>query len=129
MLAVLALPSLLMGVIAEPPVNLAMCSVSQPVAYQTGNPDSAVLLGPHLLHVRFSAASNKNVTAVIFALNDGTNVVDAGTFSPGATIEHSFLLEPTDAETCRVSSVTFSDGETWTNDDSDQRERTQNPER
>ena len=48
-----------------------------------------------------------------FALNDGTNVVDVGTFRPDVAIDHFLALPETDATSCTVASVTFADGKSW----------------
>jgi hypothetical protein len=69
--------------------------------------------GGYELHVRFTNDSNQPITRIVFALNDGSRVTDAGTFAPGVMIDHTFDLVPSDADSCSVDSVTFADGAQW----------------
>jgi Haemolysin-type calcium binding protein related domain len=72
--------------------------------------------GGYNLRVQFANAGNQPITRVVFALNNGKTVVDAGTFAPGVMIKHEFDLAPTNAGSCHVESVTFADGTQWNAD-------------
>jgi len=67
----------------------------------------------YTLHVKFADIASETLSKVTFALNDGTRVSDVGTFSPNATIDHSFNIAPTVARSCSVSSVRFTNGQDW----------------
>jgi hypothetical protein len=61
---------------------------------------------------------NVPATSVQFAVHAGNAteiIVDKGTFSPGASIEHEFALGPAfgDGSTIEVQQVTFADGTSW----------------
>jgi hypothetical protein len=66
-----------------------------------------------VLHVRFTNGGNQPIRRVVFGLSDGSTVVDAGTFAPGVTIDHTFYLSPTHADSCSVASASFADGTQW----------------
>lgn len=71
------------------------------------------LTGTFALHVRFHDAASQPISRVTFTLDDGTKISDAGTFSPGVTINHTLALESTTAASCSVTAVEFEDGSTW----------------
>ena len=69
------------------------------------------------LHIRFVNAGPKTIASVTFAVSDaGTtqNVIDAGTFSTGASISHAFnwWSYTADSVDCHVVSVRYADGTT-----------------
>lgn len=107
--ATLSLPS---------PVRVAACDVLTPP------PD--LFIGTHgvpaapevtMLHVRFSNEGTQPIKRVIFTLNDGSTVVDTGTFTPRVTIDHNFDIAADEASSCSVASVTYADGTQWVADD------------
>jgi hypothetical protein len=103
--------SSLVGLSAVPPVKIATCDF--PITASYGDGDS-VTNGAYSVRIRFVNVANQAISRVRFSLDDGTSVVDAGTFSPSVTIDHILLLpKSTDATSCSVSSVTFADGESW----------------
>ena len=79
------------------------------------------------LQLRFADVGAVTVSAVVFTVHVGawrTEIRDAGTFSPGATIDHSFRLDiddfpwtvfkkPVPQATCVVEQVDFVDGTHW----------------
>jgi hypothetical protein len=97
---------------SAPPVALAKCEVLTPFTQQQGD-GSATTTGSFALHVRFSDAAQQTISRVVFTLDDGTNINDAGTFSPGITISHTLGLESTAATSCSVTAVEFKDGSMW----------------
>jgi hypothetical protein len=111
MLIPLALVSMI-GVASTPPVKLATCEVSTPVTAEQGD-GVPVTFGSFALHVRFSNTAQQPISRVTFTLDDGTKVVDVGTFSPGITINHALGLENGTASSCAVTSVEFANGATW----------------
>jgi hypothetical protein len=111
MLTSLILSSMI-SLTSAPPVALSKCEVFTPVVQQQGD-GSASTTGGFTLHVRFSDAAQQTISRVIFTLNDGTQISDAGTFSPGVTINHTMRLESTDAASCAVTAVEFKDGSMW----------------
>lgn len=94
------------------PVALSKCEVSTPAIQQQGD-GSAATSGGFTMHVRFSDAAQQTIARVTFTLDDGTNIYDVGTFSPGVTINHTFGLDSTDAASCAVTAVEFKDGSMW----------------
>ncbi len=94
------------------PVALSRCEVSTPAIQQQGD-GSAATSGGFTMHVRFSDAAQQTISRVTFTLDDGTNIYDVGTFSPGVTINHTFGLDSTDAASCAVTAVEFKDGSMW----------------
>jgi hypothetical protein len=111
MLTSLILSSLI-SVTGAPPIALSTCEVSTPVIQQDGD-GSATTTGLFALHVRFSDADRQTISRVTFRLNDGTTISDAGTFSPGITINHTLALDSTEATSCAVTAVEFKDGSMW----------------
>ncbi|HTJ27513.1 MAG TPA: hypothetical protein VMA36_15235 [Candidatus Limnocylindria bacterium] len=77
---------------------------------QDGVPETS---GGYDLHVRFVNSGNQPIRRIVFALHDGADVVDAGTFSPGVTVDQMLPMKSEDGGACRISSVTFADGTHW----------------
>jgi hypothetical protein len=99
---------------ARPPINVAACRVSTPVAdLHMGRDIGTTYVGNYALHVRFSDASEQPIKRVVFTLNNGRRVVDTGTFSPGVTIRQTLDLSPTNGDACSVRSVTLANGMRW----------------
>ena len=103
--------SSLVGMSSTPPVQLATCKVSTPTTLQGDNGPTTV--GGYAVQVRFSNTAPEPISRVTFTLDDGTKVIDVGTFSPGVTIDHTFGLASSDATSCTVTAVTFADGAIW----------------
>ncbi len=103
--------SSLVGLSSTPPVRLATCTVSTPNTFQNDNGPTTV--GEFTLHVRFSDATSEPISRVLFTLNDGTQVSDVGTFSPGVVINHVLELSSTDATSCTATIVRFANGVIW----------------
>jgi hypothetical protein len=110
MLAPLILSSLV-GLSSIPPVRLAACEVSTPTTILSDSAPTTV--GGYSVRVHFSDSTSDPVSRVTFTLDDGTKVIDIGTFSPGVIVDHVFRLAGSDATTCAVTSVTFADGDIW----------------
>jgi hypothetical protein len=109
----LAIP-VLVAALAMPPVHVATCDISTPTpALNIGTDGVPMAGGGNELHVRFSNDGNQPITRIVFALNGGGTVVDAGTFAPGVTIDHRFDVIPSEADSCSVESATFADGTEW----------------
>lgn len=104
----------LVGVSTLPPVSIENCQISTPAIVFSGNDTPSKVVGDYSLRIRFVDTADKPVSRVTFRLDDGTNVVDVGTFSPNIAIDHTLHLPETSATTCAVTSVTFADGESWT---------------
>ena len=102
----------LIGPNPAPPGALAKCEVSTPVTLWGGDGDTP-MAGGYALRVRFSDTAAESLSRVTFTLDDGTMITDAGTFSPGVTIDHNWRLASTGATSCAVTAVTFADGTTW----------------
>jgi hypothetical protein len=113
----MVLPSLilssLIGLVSAPPIELASCKVSKPVAVWSNNDEPTTVGGASALQVRFSDIATESISRVTFTLDDGATVNDAGTFGPGVAINHNLRLASTAATSCVVSAVTFADGTTW----------------
>jgi hypothetical protein len=103
--------SSLVGLSSAPPIRLATCEVSTPNTFQNDNGPTTV--GEYTLHVRFSDATSEPISRVLFTLNDGSQVSDVGTFSPGVTINHVLGLSSTDATSCTATIVRFANGAIW----------------
>jgi hypothetical protein len=102
---------------ATQPVHLAECKVSAPVQdLHVGSDIGTSIEGRYELHVRFSDNTAEPIRRVVFELNDGSKIVDVGTFAPDVLIHHTFDLEPNTATSCAVTSATFADGARWTAD-------------
>lgn len=111
---VLGIPFLFVALSANPPVHVIKCVVSRPTMnVHMGTDIGTTESGNYDLHVRFVDRDDEPLTRVVFALNDGARVVDAGKFSPGVVIDHTFRLDPNTASSCNVSSATFADGTRW----------------
>ncbi len=101
----------LVGLSSTAPVRLATCEVSTPTIVQNDNGPTTV--GGYTLHVRFSDATSEPISRVTFTLDDGSQVSDVGTFSPGVAINHVLGLARNDATTCAATTVRFADGSIW----------------
>ena len=103
--------SSLVGLSSTPPVRLATCEVLTPTTVQNDNGPTTV--GIYALHVRFSDATSEAISRVTFTLDDGSQVSDVGTFSPGVAINHALGLSSTHATSCAVTMVNFTNGTIW----------------
>jgi hypothetical protein len=101
----------LIGLSSTPPVRLATCEVLTPTTVQNDNGPTTI--GVYSLHVRFADTTSQPISRVTFTLDDGSQVSDVGTFSPGVAINHALGLSSTKASTCAVTVVTFKNGTTW----------------
>jgi hypothetical protein len=96
------------------PVQVASCSVAPqlPSSYF-----GVEIPGVSTLNISFVNRAPKTISKVEFAVSDGAEtlpVVDAGTFSQGATIDHDFTASALIGNvSCAVRSVAFADGSTW----------------
>jgi hypothetical protein len=108
------IPTLVAALAVQSPVHVATCEISAPIQeLNMGTDIGPTVAGRYELHVRFTNDGNQPITRVVFALNDGRTVVDAGTFAPGVTIDHKLDLMPNDADSCRADSATLADGTQW----------------
>ncbi len=103
--------SSLVGFSSAPPVGLATCEVLTPSVVQNDN--GSDMVGSYALHVRFTDATSEPISRVTFTLDDGSQVTDVGTFSPGVAINHALDLSSTAATSCVVTIVRFENGTTW----------------
>jgi hypothetical protein len=103
----------LVGVSTIPPVRIDSCQISTPFIVPSTDDASSRVLGYYSLRIRFVDTADRTISRVTFRLNDGTSVVDVGTFSPSIAIDHTLHLPQTDATGCAVTSVTFADGQSW----------------
>jgi hypothetical protein len=110
---VLGIPILVAALEVQSPVDLGSCQIAAPIQQQMGDGATGSASGGYELFVRFANAGNQPLKRVVFALNDGSTVVDVGTFTPGVTIDHRLDLAPTNAASCHVVSATFADGTQW----------------
>jgi hypothetical protein len=101
------------GLASAPPIELASCEVSKPVAIWSNNDDPADVGGASALHVRFADIAAEPISRVTFTLDDGATINDVGKFSPGIAIDHNLRLASTAATSCAISAVTFANGTTW----------------
>jgi hypothetical protein len=101
------------GLATAPPIELASCEVSKPVAIWSNNDEPAPVSEVSALHVRFSNIATEPISRVTFTLDDGATINDVGTFSPGIAIDHNLHLASTAATSCAISAVTFANGTTW----------------
>lgn len=101
------------------PIAVAACAVeTQHDNSPVGGGDSQITFpqfAGQRLNIKFSNGTDKEISSVTFAVSDGSNVqrvVDAGRFSPGAPIAHSFPtgLSGANHAQCTVTSVRFADG-------------------
>jgi hypothetical protein len=110
--AAIGISGLVLGLATQRPVNVASCDITPPNTYQS-TPDSAVVTARNYrVRVKFLDVTYRTLKQVVFHLDNGSTFVDAGTFSPGVTIDHTFRLA-SNASTCSVASATFADGESW----------------
>lgn len=100
--------------LSAPPIQLSVCRATITPQART-------------LQLRFDDVGSVAARAVVFSVQVGTwrtEIRDAGTFSPGATIDHSFKLDidifpwtvfrrPVPQATCAVQRVDFVDGTHW----------------
>jgi hypothetical protein len=110
MLVSLMLGSLI-GFSSTPPVQVSSCEVVTPTVVQNDN--GPITVGTGALHIRFADTASEPISRVTFTLNDGSQVSDVGTFSPGVAINHALDLSSTNATSCAVTLVQFRNGETW----------------
>ena len=118
--------SLLVLVSSEPRLALASPASSAPpiqlsVCRATITPEARTL------QLKFADVGTVTASAVVFTVHVGTwwtVIRDAGTFSPGARIDHSFRLDidifpwtvfrrSTPQAQCTVKQVDFEDGSRW----------------
>jgi hypothetical protein len=93
------------------PVNVASCQIETPLVLPLGSGDGpGQTIGRYALHVRFSDTAAQPISKVVFRLNDGTTVSDAGTFSPGVSIDHRLALNDENATSCTADSAVLADG-------------------
>lgn len=104
--------SSLIGMTNAQPVRIESCYVSTPVEMPQGDA-GPVKYGEYSVRIRFADAAELPLSRVTFRLNDGTTVVDRGTFSPNVTIDRTVDLPATSADSCSVASVRFSNGVAW----------------
>jgi hypothetical protein len=110
------------------PVRITAISVNGQYAPWAigGHASAAGLFGTNLdaghVAVKFVNESNVPATSVKFSVANGRNmhtIVDKGTFSPGAQIEHNFAvgggLNQLANTTAKVAEVEFADGSAWRN--------------
>jgi hypothetical protein len=110
MLVTLMLGSLI-GLSSMSPVRLATCEVLTPTTVQNDNGPTTV--GVYALHVRFADTTSQPISRVTFTLDDGSQVSDVGTFSPGVAINHALGLTTTTARSCEATMVRFANGTIW----------------
>lgn len=103
------------------PVVVAACSVEPEVSYY----DPGIVAGRYAaktigerLNITFTNTANAPISSVTFAVRDGNHtqyITDAGTFSSGVTIDHSFKSQILDKDhvSCSGTSVTFANGSMW----------------
>jgi hypothetical protein len=113
------------------PITVKDCSVLQyirtatrPFWYPWGPYPRGPYGSPYTdgIHISYANTSTKTATRVAFLVNyrgDVEHVADAGTFSPGVTIDHTFSafsglawLGP-NPNSCRPVAVRYSDGTVW----------------
>lgn len=102
------------------PVRIAACSVEP--EYRLDNTDgvpTSTILGTQL-EIRFVNTASKPLSSVTFGVSEGSGatmqIVDAGTFAPGVSIDHTFRV-PTlyaDQANCTTNTAAFADGSNWT---------------
>jgi hypothetical protein len=135
-LGVVAAGTALAGAQGAPPVVIQKCAVLQyrpPTPafrrsywYDYGYAGPLVPQGsPYTdgLSISYVNTSNKTADRIVFGVNyrgDYERVVDAGTFSPNVTIDHTFAdvfsgyaYIGSKPNACTVRVVRFSDGSTW----------------
>jgi hypothetical protein len=105
--------SSLIGLASAPPIELASCEVSQPIAVWSNNEDPIAGGDASALHVRFSDVATGPISRVTFTLDNGATINDVGAFSPSVAINHSLRLASATGTSCFVSAVIFADGMIW----------------
>jgi hypothetical protein len=93
---------------------------SSPVVLHTFRvePGNTAEYRPTFAVVVFENMAKTTATQVVFEVEVGGAIVDryydAGTFSPGATLTHSFLdFSDATGQRIRITEVRFSDGTSW----------------
>ncbi|HTV93979.1 MAG TPA: hypothetical protein VMG98_14825, partial [Verrucomicrobiae bacterium] len=103
------------------PVHVATCSLD-PVLWFQQSGDTSIISASQLatnLDITYADMEQKPISSVTFAVSDGgtamKHVVDTGTFLPGVEIAHVFNWPYIESGhvTCKVSSVSYSDGSEW----------------
>ena len=112
----------------RPPVTVSSCSVLQYVRstlhpfwrpfgpYAHGSPFTD---GIEIRYVNHGPTTAARIAFLVNYRGDVQHIIDAGTFSPGATIDHTFGQFTGDAylgpqpNACRVVAVRFADGSVW----------------
>ena len=106
--------SLITGMTAYLPVQVASCEISTPAFVpQSGDQAGWDQIGNYVLHVRFLNRNAEAVSRVVFQLDNGTTITDAGSFSQNVLIDHRLPLDKTDATGCSLYSVQLADGNTF----------------
>lgn len=114
MLPPIGIPTVSAAVAWHSPVYVATCQIAGPIEDpHMGTDIGLTTTRRYQLHVRFTNDGDQPVTRVVFGLNDGSMVVDAGDFAPGVTVDHTFDIKPDDADACNVNSATLADGTRW----------------
>jgi hypothetical protein len=109
-----------LGYSSASPVRVASCSLEPTIVYgQSGDGEIAYIDQINTnLKITYTDAEPRPIASVTFQVSDGAvtqEIVDSGTFSPGATITHVFswpYIENTNI-TCKASFVAFADGSKW----------------
>jgi hypothetical protein len=105
--------------VAAVPVQISQCHLN----YATSGGPLILWSAPGALHITFSDAAQKAATEIKFRItlaNQQEVVQDVGTFSPGASVDHTFdvfhhyragasMPQPS----CAVIFVKFADGTEW----------------
>ena len=121
-----AIASLLLSVASESRLALASPASSAP-PIQVSICRATITPEARTVQLRFADVGAVTARAVVFTVHVGTwrtEIRDAGTFSPGARIDHSFRLDidvfrwtvfkrPVPLATCAVEWVDFVDGTFW----------------
>jgi hypothetical protein len=104
------------GLASTGPVRVESCQVTTPIVSIANNAvnNASPVVTAGSVRIRFVNTSGQPVTHVDFALNDGATIDDAGTFSPGVTIDKTIALWDFQAQSCDIADATLSDGQTWT---------------
>jgi hypothetical protein len=111
------------------PIQITSCDVQQyvptqvrPFWYPWGGPFPYGSLYTDGLHISYVNRTQKTIDRVAFAVDyrgDVQRIVDAGTFSPGVTIDHEFgqftglAFLGNQPNSCSVAGVRFTDGSVW----------------
>lgn len=117
-----------MPVAAQPaaPIRIQKCSIiryarARPYYFGTWGAGVPVTDGIELQYVNTSAKTADRVAFAVDYRGDVERIIDVGTFSPGAPIDHTFgtfsgqAYQGERPNRCTVARVRFSDGTTWSN--------------